>query len=53
MRRVVPVGPPGILKYDKPGPDVLELCGNVGRVEHDHGLVVNIGCETRNGSILQ
>ena len=41
-----------ILEYDKPGPDVVELRGDVGRVEHDHGLTDNIGCEVRNGSIL-
>ena len=52
MRGVLPVGPPGILECTKPGPDVVELRGNVSCVEHDHGLVVNICCETCNGSIL-
>ena len=52
MRRVIPVGPPAILECDKLSPDVVELHGDVGCVEQDHGLVVNIGCEARNGSIL-
>ena len=44
MRWVVPAGPSGILEHAKSGPDVLELRGDVGWVEHDHGLAVNIGC---------
>ena len=48
MRWFVPAGSSGSLKYDKSGPDVLELRGDVGRVEHDHGLTFNIGWEARN-----
>ena len=38
MRWVVPAGSSGSLEYDKSGLDVLELCGDVGMVKHDHGL---------------
>ena len=31
---------------------VVELRGDVGWVEHDHRLIVYIGCEARNSSIL-
>ena len=44
--------PPGVLEHAKPGPDVFELCGDVGWVEHDHGLIVYIGCEACNSPIL-
>ena len=50
--RVVPIGP-GILEHGKPGPDVVELVGDAGWVEHyDHGLAVYIGREACNCPIL-
>ena len=52
MRWVVPVGPSGSLEHDKSGLDVLELCGDVGLVKHDHELVVHIGCEAGYSSVL-
>ena len=54
MRWGVPAGPCGSLEHDKSGLDVLDLCGDIGLVEHDHGLglVVHIGCEAGYSSVL-
>ena len=52
VRWGVPAVPCSALEYGKPGLDVLDLRGDVGLVEHEHGLGVHVGCEAGNGLVL-
>ena len=48
----VPAVSCSILEYNQSGLDLLDLRGDVGLVEHDHGLGVHVGCEAGYGFIL-